>query len=92
MEKEEGFPNVGRKSAEKVSVQERLTNFREIHLEMAEYELRLQASRCMGCGIPFCHSFGCPLGNLIPEWNRLVHKGRWYEATELLQDIIRCIR
>ena len=46
----------------------------------------LQAARCMNCGVPFCHQTdtGCPLGNKVPEWNDLVHKGRWQEAAERL--------
>jgi glutamate synthase (NADPH/NADH) small chain len=48
-----------------------------------EKELRQQASRCMDCGIPFCHS-GCPLGNLIPDWNDLSYRNRWKEALDAL--------
>lgn len=84
MGKDTGFIEVRRKDPEKLGVRERLTHYREIYREMAEDELRRQASRCMDCGIPFCHGFGCPLGNLIPEWNDLVYRGRWREASELL--------
>ncbi len=61
----------------------RLRDWREIYEAQSEEDLREQASRCMDCGIPFCHS-GCPLGNLIPEWNDLAYQGRWAEAIERL--------
>ena len=65
----------------------RLTDWREVreHLAAPESEAMLhrQAGRCMDCGIPYCHS-GCPLGNLIPEWNDLVWKGQWAEASDRL--------
>ncbi len=64
-------------------VPERLRDWGEVYLPMAEDHLRAQASRCMDCGIPFCHS-GCPLGNLIPDWNDLVYRGRWKEAIAAL--------
>ncbi len=62
---------------------ERLRDYREVHLELSEPTLRVQAERCMGCGIPFCHS-GCPLHNRIPDWNQLVERGRWPEALDRL--------
>ncbi|MEP7159595.1 MAG: glutamate synthase subunit beta [Dermatophilaceae bacterium] len=61
----------------------RLRDWREIYEAQPEDDLREQASRCMDCGIPFCHS-GCPLGNLIPEWNDLAYQGRWADAIERL--------
>mgnify|MGYP000846914600 CR=1 FL=1 len=64
----------------------RLLDYRDVQAELAESnEARLtaQAGRCMDCGIPFCHQ-GCPLGNLIPEWNHLVWKGQWAEASDRL--------
>ncbi|OBJ70143.1 glutamate synthase subunit beta [Mycobacterium sp. 1274756.6] len=61
----------------------RLRDWNEIYEPFSEQTLRDQASRCMDCGIPFCHN-GCPLGNLIPEWNDLVRTGRWREASERL--------
>jgi glutamate synthase (NADPH/NADH) small chain len=54
-----------------------------VHLHAPEGEVREQARRCMSCGVPFCHK-GCPLGNLIPDWNDLVHRGQWQEASERL--------
>ena len=64
-------------------VEERVRDHREVSLPLAPDELREQASRCMDCGIPFCHQ-GCPLGNVIPEWNDLVRRGRLDEAAVLL--------
>ncbi|MBS9535236.1 glutamate synthase subunit beta [Mycobacterium sp. M1] len=64
-------------------VDERVHDWREVYQDFAEDTLREQASRCMDCGIPFCHN-GCPLGNLIPEWNDLVRTGRWREAFDRL--------
>ena len=61
----------------------RLRDWREVYEEFEHDTLKVQASRCMDCGIPFCHN-GCPLGNLIPEWNDLVYKDRWRDAIERL--------
>ena len=61
----------------------RLRDWHEVYEEFDGETLRHQATRCMDCGIPFCHN-GCPLGNLIPEWNDLVRRGRWRDANERL--------
>ncbi len=61
----------------------RLRDWKEVYEEFEPETLRNQASRCMDCGIPFCHN-GCPLGNLIPEWNDLVYRDRWRDAIERL--------
>ena len=61
----------------------RLRDWKEVYEDFSHDTLRDQASRCMDCGIPFCHN-GCPLGNLIPEWNDLVCSGRWRDAIERL--------
>ncbi|MBS1692709.1 MAG: glutamate synthase subunit beta [Actinobacteria bacterium] len=61
----------------------RLRDWKEVYEEFSHETLQVQASRCMDCGIPFCHN-GCPLGNLIPEWNDLVFRGRWQYAIERL--------
>ena len=84
MGKPDAFIEIGRKTQPKQEVSERLRHYREIYLEMPESELREQASRCMECGVPFCHGYGCPLGNVIPEWNDLLYRGHWREAVELL--------
>jgi glutamate synthase (NADPH/NADH) small chain len=64
-------------------VQERIQDWGEVYRPFAENTLRAQASRCMDCGVPFCHS-GCPLGNLIPDWNDLAYRGKWKEALSAL--------
>jgi glutamate synthase (NADPH/NADH) small chain len=56
----------------------------EVPMPLEEEALRRQAARCMDCGIPFCHGYGCPLGNRIPEFNDLVYRGRWREACDVL--------
>jgi glutamate synthase (NADPH/NADH) small chain len=61
----------------------RLQDWKEVYEDLPDATLRQQASRCMDCGIPFCHQ-GCPLGNLIPEWNDLVYRDDWREAIERL--------
>src|SRR5213078_2325563 len=71
---------------------ERISDWNEFHLHMKEDKLRQQAARCMDCGIPFCHTgtlmsgmaSGCPINNLIPEWNDLVYRGLWKEALDRL--------
>jgi glutamate synthase (NADPH/NADH) small chain len=64
-------------------VTERLRDWREVYLPYPEAELQQQGARCMDCGVPFCHQ-GCPLGNLIPDWNDLVYRDRWRDAIERL--------
>jgi glutamate synthase (NADPH/NADH) small chain len=61
----------------------RLQDWKEVYEDFSHETLQVQASRCMDCGIPFCHN-GCPLGNLIPEWNDLVFRDRWRDAIERL--------
>jgi glutamate synthase (NADPH/NADH) small chain len=81
---DKAFITVGRRTADAAPLEQRLRDYREAHRSMAEDELRLQASRCLDCGVPFCHAFGCPLGNVVPEWNELLFRGRWREAADLL--------
>ncbi|MFP5407422.1 MAG: glutamate synthase, partial [Gammaproteobacteria bacterium] len=54
----------------------RVRHYREFFARLTDEQAAVQGARCMDCGIPFCHS-GCPLGNLIPDWNDLVYRGRW---------------
>ena len=61
----------------------RLRDWHEVYEPFADEDLRVQASRCMDCGVPFCNS-GCPLGNIIPDWNDLVYRDRWRDAIERL--------
>jgi glutamate synthase (NADPH) small chain len=78
-----GFLKVPRETPTRRPVPLRLRDWREVYEEFPASSLERQASRCMDCGIPFCHQ-GCPLGNLIPEWNNLVYRGDWREAIERL--------
>ncbi|MDU8886744.1 glutamate synthase subunit beta [Yeosuana sp. MJ-SS3] len=64
-------------------VKKRVKNYKEFTIPMEENALKNQGARCMDCGIPFCHS-GCPLGNLIPDFNDMVYKGKWKEASQIL--------
>ncbi len=77
------FLSLGRTEAPKRAPAERIRDVREFVGTLPLVELRAQASRCMECGVPFCHH-GCPLGNLIPDWNDLVYRDRWAEASEQL--------
>jgi glutamate synthase (NADPH/NADH) small chain len=78
-----GFLTVPREAPTKRPVPLRLRDWREVYEDFSDKRLERQASRCMDCGIPFCHQ-GCPLGNLIPEWNNLVYRHDWREAIERL--------
>jgi glutamate synthase (NADPH/NADH) small chain len=78
-----GFIEIGRKKQPTRSVAERVNDWREVYLPYSVETLSQQGARCMDCGIPFCHE-GCPLGNLIPDWNDLVYHDRWQTAIERL--------
>ncbi len=78
-----GFLEFDRKVEKYAPVDERIQNYKEFTLPMKEKELKNQGARCMDCGIPFCHS-GCPLGNLIPDFNDAVYRGKWEKAAEIL--------
>lgn len=83
MGKPTGFIEFTRELPAKRAVSERLHDYKEFVERYDENTLNKQASRCMNCGIPFCHS-GCPLGNIIPEFNDAVYRKNWYEAYEIL--------
>jgi glutamate synthase (NADPH) small chain len=78
-----GFIKYKKYDFKKVNVGERITNWNEFTIPLPEEELRSQGARCMDCGIPFCQS-GCPIGNIIPDWNDLVYEGNWEEAFKRL--------
>ena len=78
-----GFMKYDREDFHKQPVQERVRHWKEFYQEMPEEDLRHQGARCMDCGVPFCQN-GCPIGNIIPDWNDLVYKDRWKEAIERL--------
>jgi len=79
MGKPTGFKEFTRELPKKLPVPERVKQFKEFYLPFPEEKLRNQAARCMDCGVPTCHA-GCPLGNLIPDWNDLVYRGQWKAA------------
>lgn len=85
MGKPTGFMDYARKTAPYRSVKERVKDYREVATQLGTDELQVQGGRCMDCGIPFCHAMGCPVANLIPEWNDLVYNGQWREAYERLE-------
>ena len=78
-----GFLTTPRENPVRRPVDVRIQDWREVYTDFARGKLERQAGRCMDCGIPFCHD-GCPLGNLIPEWNDLVWRHDWHEAAERL--------
>ena len=83
MGKPTGFIEIQRKSQPRRPVEERVQDWHEVYLPYPSGELEQQGARCMDCGIPFCHQ-GCPLGNLIPDWNDHVYRDRWHAAIERL--------
>lgn len=78
-----GFMKVARKNAGNRPIHERISDFSEVEQTLNSEDRALQASRCMDCGIPFCQ-WGCPVDNLIPEWNEKLYKGDWKAAIDLL--------
>ncbi len=81
-----GFMEIERETASERPVAERLNDQLEVYEEFTDEKIQQQGARCMDCGVPFCQSnSGCPLGNLIPDWNDMVFRGEWEEAVRLLQ-------
>jgi len=93
MGKPTGFMEYGRKTASCIPPKERINNFNEFHVPLSEEEQKIQGARCMECGVPFCQSgmtlcgmtSGCPLHNLVPDWNDLVYHGVWKQAYNRLR-------
>lgn len=93
MGKPTGFIEYERETAEAVSVKERIKHYNEFHIPLSREKQQEQGARCMDCGVPFCQSgmmimgmaSGCPLHNLIPEWNDLVYSGNWKQAYNRLK-------
>ena len=91
-EKATGFMTIGRQGLTERPPQERIQDWQELYIPLPVAQLQQQGQRCMDCGVPFCHTgkvlnnmaSGCPLHNLIPEWNDLVYRGLWREAYERL--------
>ena len=74
-----GFLQISRNGIKERDAKERAHDYKEFVLRRPDEVLREQGARCMECGVPFCHN-GCPLGNLIPDWNDLVYRDRWADA------------
>ena len=83
MGKPTGFKEFGREGPKRLPVHLRVKDYQEFYQEWPEERVREQGARCMNCAVPFCHT-GCPLGNVIPDWNDLVYRGRWKEALDAL--------
>ncbi|MDO6813752.1 glutamate synthase subunit beta [Tenacibaculum soleae] len=83
MGKVTGFKEIERQDETYIAVKDRVKNYKEFTVALSKKDLEKQGSRCMDCGIPFCHS-GCPLGNLIPDFNHMIHQGEWQKASWLL--------
>ena len=85
MGKPTGFMEYDREVSKAVEPKERIKNFDEFHIHLSKKKQEIQGSRCMACGVPFCQSgmtlmgmtSGCPLHNLVPEWNDLIYMGTW---------------
>ena len=92
MGKPTGFMEIDRQVSRELLPEERIQNFREFHVPLHPDEQQAQGARCMDCGVPFCQSgmllggmySGCPLNNLVPEWNDLVYRGQWEQAVKRL--------
>src|ERR671930_2185534 len=74
-----GFLKIDRSNIPYRDAKERVADFQEFVVQRSDEELAAQGARCMECGVPFCHN-GCPLGNLIPDWNDLVYRDKWHDA------------
>ena len=83
MGKTTGFLEATREVPVRRPVEERVNDYREVYQEFPEQKLKTQAARCMDCGVPFCHT-GCPVNNIIPDWNDLVYRDRWKDAIRTL--------
>jgi len=78
-----GFKEYARETPQRRAVAERVKDYLEVYLPFGEEKVRTQAARCMDCGVPFCHT-GCPVNNIIPDWNDLVYRDEWKDAIRVL--------
>ncbi len=83
MGKPTGFLEIARQDRTYAPIEQRIKHYDEFVIALSEEELNAQGARCMDCGIPFCHE-GCPVNNIIPEWNDLVYKNNWRDASDVL--------
>ena len=89
MGKTTGFKEYSRAVEPYRPAKERVLDFKEIYTDHDDEKLSIQGARCMDCGVPFCQSGeGCPVYNLIPEWNDLVYQNKWEEAFDKLMQLI----
>lgn len=79
-----GFMKIKRKDPEKRPIKERVQDYNEFEKMLSTDDIMLQANRCSDCGIPFCHAYGCPVKNRIPDWNDMVFRNQWQRALWLL--------
>ncbi|HEY5764415.1 MAG TPA: glutamate synthase subunit beta [Candidatus Deferrimicrobiaceae bacterium] len=86
MGKPTGFLEHPREAPPYRPVEERIRDYQEVEKSLPVDRLEIQASRCMDCGIPYCHVYGCPVKNRIPEWNDMVYRKQWRKALDLLHD------
>ncbi len=83
-EKLRGFLEIPRMDPGYRPVEERLHDYRGVERQLAHEQIRSQAARCMDCGTPFCHAYGCPLANVVPEFNHAAYRGQWEQALQIL--------
>jgi NAD(P)H-dependent glutamate synthase small subunit len=88
MAKQTGFLEFERENPSKIPIDERVKSYKEFESLLPEDKLINQAARCMDCGIPYCHSYGCPVNNRIPDWNDMVYRNQWRTALDLLHSTI----
>jgi len=86
MGKPTGFLEYPREAPPYRPIEERVRDYQEVEQSLPVDRLEIQAARCMDCGIPYCHVFGCPVKNRIPEWNEMVYRKQWRKALDLLHD------
>lgn len=85
MAKHNGFMNIPRKSPGYRPAEERIHDFRPVQMTLSDEEITEQANRCMDCGVPFCHMYGCPVGNRVPDYSDALYNDNWKEALDILQ-------
>jgi glutamate synthase (NADPH/NADH) small chain len=83
MGKTTGFMEISRQDRTYAPTADRIQHYQEFVIPLTTSELSQQGARCMDCGIPYCHT-GCPINNIIPDWNDLVYQGKWREAIAVL--------
>ena len=81
-----GFLDFPRQTEENLPTEERVKNYKEFILHLSDEEAKIQGARCMDCGIPFCND-GCPVNNIIPDWNDLIFRGKYKEALDVITSL-----